>query len=322
MQELIHNIEILLASHNFIVVPGFGGFVAEKESAMECDSTFYPAHKAIGFNPSLTYNDGLIAQQYALTKLISFEEANRQIDRAVGELITMLTTWGHLKLGNIGMFHYIDGNIIFEPAVNNFFLSSSYGLVPVYFPKIHQLAAAQEQESGIVAEEAPVKAETADAGRSHGIRFTPSRNWIAAAVAAVLLIILFPLHVNDSKTDFAAGADKASFARAVEVITNNAEPADTASTAMPEASNAKYHIIIGSFYSQAKALKYIAELPAQYRENCTIIFSEHRYRVSYRAFSNEAESDEFLETFSDNPRFRDAWILEVADNNNENTTIL
>lgn len=322
MQELIHNIELLLASHNFIVVPGFGGFVAEKESAMECDGTFYPAHKAIGFNPSLTYNDGLIAQQYALTKLISFEEANRQIDRAVGELISMLTTWGHLKLGNIGMFHYIEGNIIFEPAVNNFFLSSSYGLVPVYFPKVNKVAAIQKPETDRVAASADVQTETAETGRSRGIRFTPSRNWIAAAVAAVLLIIMFPLHVNDSKTDFAANADKASFARAVEVIANNAESADTTAVAMPEATKAEYHIIIGSFYSQAKAQKYITELPSQYRSNCKIIFSEHRYRVSYCAFSTEAESDDFLETFSDNPRFRDAWILEVADNNSDDITIL
>ena len=320
MQELIRNIELLLHIHNFIVVPGFGGFVAEKENSTESDGTLYPPHKAVGFNPSLTYNDGLIAQQYALTKLISFDEANRQIDRAVEELMNTLATWKHLRFGEIGMFHYTDGVLTFEPSVTNNFLGASFGLVPVYFPRIASVAVAETMPAAEPEKEVVAVAEESSRGR--GIHFTPARNWVAAAVAVVLLIILFPLSVNNSKTEFAANADKASFARAVEVIASTQEPADTVAVAMPEAADAEYHIIIGSFYSQAKAQKFISELPAQHRGNCKIIFSEHRYRVSYCAFSTETESDDFLETFSDNPRFRDAWILEVAKNNNDDLTIL
>ena len=313
MQELIQNIELLLHTHNFIVVPGFGGFVAEKESSTESDGTMYPPHKAIGFNPSLTYNDGLIAQQYALTKLISFEEANRQIDNAVKELLCYLDTWRHLRFGNIGMFHLSDSGLIFEPSVSNTFLSSSYGLVPIYFPQLGTaVAVTATTEKEVATTELEVKQEEV-VSRGRGIKFTPSRNWVAASVAMVLLIILFPLNVSDSKTDFAANADKASFARAVEAI---------AEVTQSDEATAEYHIIIGSFYSQSKAQKYISELPAQYRNNCKILFSEHRYRVSYRVFDTEAESDNFLESFSDNPRFHDAWILEVAKNNNETITVL
>lgn len=317
MQELIQTIELLLRNHNFIVVPGFGGFVAENESATEFDGTLYPPHKAIGFNPSITYNDGLIAQQYALTKLISFAEANRQIDCAVAELLDALATWKHLRFGDIGFFYYSDGNIMFEPSVKNPFLNTSFGLVPVYFPKIKFLAVDTESENpSDIVNETPCQ-------KSRGIRFTPSRNWVAAAVAVVLFIVLFPLSVNNSRTDVNINTDKASFAKAVETIAcSTGKTPDNTEVSETEKTNVNYHIIIGSFYSKAKAEKFVSELPAQYRGGCKILFSEQRYRVSYCVFNSETESDDFLESFSDNPRFRDAWILEVANNNKDDLNIL
>ena len=321
MQELIQNIELLLSNHNFIVVPGFGGFVADKSGAIDIDGTLYPPHKSVGFNQSLTYNDGLLAQQYVKEHGIDFEQANARIDMAVNQLYTSLTTWKHLRFGSIGMFHLTENGLIFEPSAGAVNISSSFGLIPVFFPKIDLMECMAEKQPAVI-ESRVIHTESSDEKIEHkSVSFYWSSRWVAAAVAVIALLIMFPLTVNDSK--LCSGTDRASIVPAVEKLASAVSTEkDSATTEQTTDSlNINYNIIIGSFYTQKKAERFIAELPARYRGDCKIISSEDRFRVSYRTFTNKIESDNFLETISDNPRFRDAWILETEANDSNITTL-
>ncbi|MCQ2351658.1 MAG: hypothetical protein MJ003_06790 [Paludibacteraceae bacterium] len=291
MQSLIDNIETLLYSHNFIVIPGFGGFVAEISGAFESDGTFYPPHKSIGFNPSLTYNDGLLAQQYAESENVGFNEANGLIQSDVQELTNALNIWKHVRFGALGMLHKTENGIIFEPSNQNTFLQSSYGLVPVFFPKIE----AKEE----VSENTNVAHFTQNNERSGSNLFYKT----VAAVAVILLLIMFPIRLIDSKSSVNNTLNEASFVPVADTIIPQIE-------SMVE-SGYTYNVIIGSFMTKEKALQFIDELPPTYKDECRVIDVEQRYRVSFKSFDSESECQTFLEYFKkDNRRFADAWILK------------
>lgn len=290
MQSLIDNIETLLYSHNFIVIPGFGGFVAEISGAFESDGTFYPPHKSIGFNPSLTYNDGLLAQQYAKSKNVDFNEAIDLVQSDVQALNNALNIWKHVRFGAIGMLHKTDNGVIFEPSNQNTFLQSSYGLVPVYFPKIE----AKEE----VSEDSNIAHLTQSNEHSGSNLFYKT----VAAAAVILLLIMFPIRLIDSKSNINNTLNEASFVPVADTIIPQIESI--------VASGYTYNVIIGSFMTKEKALQFIDELPPTYKDECRIIDAEQRYRVSFKSFDSESECQTFLKYFKmDNKRFADAWIL-------------
>ena len=136
MSDLVSNIEILLENHDFVTVPGFGGFVAEAEGASEAADMLYPPRKALAFNPALTYNDGLLAHEYVKKAGVSFEKANLMIAEAVNELNRKLISGMPVIFGTLGTFRISNGNILFTMSGKGGFLSSSYGLDEVYFPAI------------------------------------------------------------------------------------------------------------------------------------------------------------------------------------------
>lgn len=309
MQELIQHIETLLKDHNFVIVPGFGGFVAEVTGATEVDGTLYPPHKSIGFNPTLAYNDGLLAQQYVKAYGMTFDEASAHIRAIVVKIEKNLEQWRHLRIGGIGMFHLTESGLQFEPTLTNNLLSASYGLVPVYFPVIEP----------VITTPMP---ETTDLGvEVKGVEFTERKKQgtlfykIAAAAAILLLLVLFPLNVNDARHTASQVTEQAAFVPHIDTVMPQEALQQQIDSITAPVANATYHIIIGSFYSKSKAMQYLDELPSGYREECSIVLSEHRYRVSYKSFGSETECDTFLETFTTaNPRFADAWILEIINN--------
>lgn len=312
MQNLFSHIESLLKSHDFVIVPGFGGFVAETTGATEIDGTLYPPHKSIGFNPSLSYNDGLLAQQYVREYGFTFDEATDHIAGIVVRIKESLNQWRHLRFGNLGMFHLTESGVQFEPSLTNNLLSSSYGLVPIYFPiiKLSLSSPMSHNETLTIATE------------TKGVRFTKRETQstlgykIVTAVAIILLLLVFPLSLYDGKSTTPQALEQASLIPNIDTVEQQKASPVTVDLATLPGNDMTYHVIIGSFYSRNKALQYLDELPSGYKEECEIVNSEHRYRVSYKRFGTESECDSFLETFTtSNPRFSDAWILELKIEN-------
>ncbi len=311
MQDLFSHIESLLRNHDFVIVPGFGGFVAETTGATEIDGTLYPPRKSIGFNPSLSYNDGLLAQQYVREYGFTFDEATARIETIVAQIKESLEHWRHLRLGSLGMFHLTESGLQFEPSLINNLLDSSYGLVPVYFPAIKPSLSSPIPKN----ETFTVVAET------KGVRFTKRETQntlgykIVTAVAIVLLLLVFPLSIYDGRSTTPLALEQASLIPNIDTVEQQqASPVTVDLASLPE-NDMTYHVIIGSFYSRNKALQFLDELPSGCKEECEIVNSEHRYRVSYKRFGTESECDSFLETFTtSNPRFSDAWILELKVN--------
>ncbi|RYM35612.1 hypothetical protein ERX46_01080 [Brumimicrobium glaciale] len=126
----------LLLRNNCVVIPAFGGFVANNVSAKVDvkNGLITPPSKALSFNKNLSNNDGLIINHLASEKKISFDDAQNIISREVQQIKSQLNEGKRIHFHNVGfLYTNTAGKIAFEQ--DRFFnlLLSSYGLGNVQF---------------------------------------------------------------------------------------------------------------------------------------------------------------------------------------------
>lgn len=138
MLDLGQYIIQLLLTHDCVIVPGFGGFVANYQDAVHNESshTFYPPSKKIVFNSSLSHNDGLLISHVAEQLSVSYTEAEQIVRQSVDEAWIELENGTTLKLNGIGLFRYDNDTIVFEPHLTENLLTDSYGMFPFRFPPL------------------------------------------------------------------------------------------------------------------------------------------------------------------------------------------
>ncbi|PTX45087.1 sporulation related protein [Christiangramia gaetbulicola] len=125
------HIQDLLYRYECVVLPGFGAFLSQKQSAYidENSNEFYPPNKVISFNRQLIKNDGLLANYIAEVESVKYNSANNMIQEFVYDLENSLQNDAKAELANIGKF-YLDAEdkLQFEPFSEINFLTQSFGL--------------------------------------------------------------------------------------------------------------------------------------------------------------------------------------------------
>ena len=137
--KIDHQISALLYSHDCVIIPNFGGFVANYHSAKihPTQHTFSPPFKKIAFNKSLQNNDGLLANQLVTTENISYTEANKIIDLYVEQLNKTLHENGKIIIEKTGtLFYDVEHNMQFEASDSVNYLLGSFGLTVIQSPPI------------------------------------------------------------------------------------------------------------------------------------------------------------------------------------------
>jgi cell division septation protein DedD len=124
----------LLYEHDCVIIPEFGGLVANYKSAKLNGIThvIHPPTKAIGFNPSLKYNDGLLTNYVSSVLAIPYKEAAEFVASTVSDFRNQMLENGRFSIDRVGVF-YKDrfGQTQFIPEEKENFLLSSYGLQPI-----------------------------------------------------------------------------------------------------------------------------------------------------------------------------------------------
>jgi nucleoid DNA-binding protein len=131
------HISDLLYRYECVILPGFGAFLTQKESAFfnEKSQAFYPPAKRISFNSQLIKNDGLLANYIAETEHLSYAAAVYKIEEFVQELTLQLEKQQQVSLDKLGGFSLsAEGRVQFEPLKKNNYLTEAFGLakVPAY----------------------------------------------------------------------------------------------------------------------------------------------------------------------------------------------
>ena len=128
-------IKELLFLHDCVIIPGFGGFVANYRNAGydETQNLFIPPGKDISFNASLKHNDGLLISYISSEASISYEQARKKTEDFVSEVNQTLQTREY-TFKEIGKFRLEnDTTVRFFPDQGANFLAESYGLPYFHF---------------------------------------------------------------------------------------------------------------------------------------------------------------------------------------------
>jgi hypothetical protein len=124
----------LLFGHDCVVVPGFGGFIANYTPARidKTTDTFYPPVKKISFNRNLNNNDGLLIGKISDSLKINYGDARNIVEEFVAGIRKKLERGEKVVFDNIGRFvNNHEGNVQFEPDGSVNYHLDSYGLEPV-----------------------------------------------------------------------------------------------------------------------------------------------------------------------------------------------
>ncbi|MBC6609018.1 HU-CCDC81 and SPOR domain-containing protein [Hymenobacter sp. BT188] len=121
----------LLRDHDCVIIPGFGGLIADYAPARihPVRHTLTPPTKTVAFNGALTRNDGLLVDALSHALRVPASEARQMVRNAVANLQAELDSAQRTELPGIGVFRRAVGRgLEFEYTGTQNLLSASYGL--------------------------------------------------------------------------------------------------------------------------------------------------------------------------------------------------
>jgi hypothetical protein len=310
-----HYISELLFLHDCVILPDFGGFVGNPQSAKLNKTTgiLSPPSKQILFNSNLKTNDGLLVTHISNQEGITQEIAKQNVITFANENNKKLTALKVLRIDKIGLFTLgKEKNIIFlQDSANNYSLDA-FGMKAAHNKTISRVNEVEEKVVSTI----------------QNIR-TQNRNPRAFLRAAAVIIPLVALsylsisqqdRINNVYTQMATLNPLGTTEGSEEVIETTPikdvriiESAEIIETSMVEEvatpiiiQQHTFYIIAGAFFEQTNADKMITKL-TRWNYNAEIVEEGKLIRVSYNSFTNKETAILALkEIKQENPS---AWLL-------------
>ncbi|MCO5249045.1 MAG: hypothetical protein M9887_08875 [Chitinophagales bacterium] len=273
----------LLLENDYVVLPGFGGFICQYNSAKleKVQSRILPPSRTIAFNKALQKNDGLLIQFVMLKDNCSYKEAEAKVSRFVTQVKDDLQKNGSYQFPKIGRV-YIDkqtSNTLFVAHHEFLPLDESFGLTELTLQPV--IRKGEETATGKTIQIPGTKVKVS------GYQWP---YWVAASVAMIFLVGTFWLNLKNSNIDNVITANllpdysihyvdtqsaqsfveidnssiKSEFISAYNDIKSHAvkdEVIEEEVTAVP-AKNI-YAIVVGAFRGPITAGKYVENLKEQ-----------------------------------------------------------
>lgn len=160
MFSIIEHIEYLITRHDCVVVPGWGAFIANYNASsyhVETAAWSRP-RRSIGFNASVSHNDGLLAQSLMRREGLEYNEAMRFIADSVTTFRQQLAMDCEVSMGRLGYFRRNEGRFIeFVPFFHANGSDQYYGLEDLEIKDVatleHDIEIAEKSVAAVVPKE-------------------------------------------------------------------------------------------------------------------------------------------------------------------------
>jgi len=311
-------IKELLYRYDCVIVPNFGGFIANRKSATINESSFEPPFKQITFNALLQNNDGLLANHIASTDKMPYETAVNYITFEVEEWIEKLMD-DELNLKGIGSFSMENDTIQFEPDRKINFLTSSFGLSSYSSSAIKRNTVEENVLKPVKTVLQPKKIEIAHEKEVVVLATSRKRktaNFLKYAAIFVLSFSIIGLigtkiYKDRIELNEIAKIKKQQEQRELEIQTatfviTNPLPSITLNTIAPIK---KYHVIAGAFRDASNATKKVNQLTKK-GFNATIVGKNkwNLTQVAFESYTSLEKANSALLHIRRNVMY-DAWLL-------------
>lgn len=301
-------IKELLFQHDCVIIPDFGGFVANLQSAKinQAQNSFSPPYKKISFNRNLKHNDGLLIGYVSRSKNIGFVDAKRLVDSFVKGLKTKLNKGKKVIIEDVGTLQMDrEKNLQFEPSGTTNFLLDSYGLAHFNFDPLEEYDVTKRIQKKFE--------ERSPASLSR--RRTFRRIAIAVPIAVALVLIPLKTNILDFNADISslnpfsgteqiqpkteAGVSEKTKIKIVDTEkpetiekTEKAEEITTKTIAQPSinrqpeklVADLHYYIIAGSFLIENNAYSLKKQLAGQGFDPIVFKANNNHYRVGMKGY--------------------------------------
>ncbi|MDD3489140.1 MAG: SPOR domain-containing protein [Paludibacter sp.] len=308
MEKINEHIERLLCYHEYVVVPGLGGFVLQRQSARIEAGKIIAPYSTVSFNPLMQHADGLLAIEIARSEGITYRKAVEILENSVAQMKMQLNDRNYLNMGSLGVFEKdAEGSLLYVPAADLSFIPSNLGLqdVMIKSPKMIQMPARNAQ-----------------------VRTMPSKQvwrYAAAAVLAFGMLFISP-ELNDPLRTESANLLSLSFLEnempettpEVVVLESDsvAEPCPELEETITETGEVQnndaelFHVVVASLPTQKSADSYCETLKAENFECAHVLSKIKTYRVAVKSFDDREEAIRFMEDLRlTDERFETAWVL-------------
>ena len=300
MAKINQHIEKLLAYHDYVVVPGLGGFVVQHQSARITAGHISAPIATVGFNSLMQHSDGLLAIEVARAEGITYRKAVEIIESEVKEFKHQLLQSKHFQLGNLGLFSLNEnGSLHFVPCEKVDFLPLNIGINELFVSELERKIEKETKKISFV---------------------LPTAKTFRYAAAAVLLSAMLMISPQMNDVRRAETADLLSLSMLKPTIET---PANSAPVLCPELTETKlpdgivqnndsnlYHVVVASLPTQLSADKLCESLKKENFECAHVLKPAKSYRVSIRSFAEKAEAIAFMENLrASDERFETAWVL-------------
>jgi hypothetical protein len=154
--NLSDHLRPLLREHDCVIIPDFGGLVAEYAPArvqLAGRHLLSPPTRHVAFNQALTRNDGLLLDALRQHLGLSAAEAREQLRQAVATLHQELQAQQRIELPGVGVFRQLAGRgLQFEYTGTENLFAAAYGLPELTAHPIAVIDArlAREQQAQLV----------------------------------------------------------------------------------------------------------------------------------------------------------------------------
>jgi len=289
--EINQYIKELLLLNDCVIIPEFGGFVANYKPASNENNRFFPPTKEVAFNNKLNSNDGLLINFISETEGIDYFSAKQKLDNFVEETNLNLERNRNVYFEGVGYLHYDSReNLLFEPQLQQNLLVESYGLQNFSYEKLYQ-------------RQMPKPAFKIEHQEPIPIIFQKRKlKKLIVVIPLLIAMALIPLKNNKeyvSKSDLGMWEMLLQSTPAVPVQT----PEETTTTAEYTANVAatsteqfRYFIIGGSFKSEENANNYIQQLKEQGYNGQNLGIFNGLHRIAMKGFSSMEEAQKELNT--------------------------
>ncbi len=311
--KLEHYISDLLYRYDCIIVPNFGGFVANAKSAQIKNNVFTPPFKQLSFNSLLTENDGLLANYIASKDKMPYKTAVNFIQFEVQEWIDKLLS-EELELEGIGTLYSVKDKIHFEPVNKVNYLTASFGLDAVVANEInrqkHEILKKEESVYSIEEVTSKTPVLTLETPKSN-----KGNNFLKYAAVFLLGTAL----IGFSVSKYQENLNKQVLAKSVEqqkIRLNKIQNATfVIDTPLPTITlesveqPKNYFIIAGAFRDENNAIKKVNELKEK-GFNATIV-GKNKFNLTQVAFEGFSDLDKANQKLQEikTTVLKDAWLL-------------
>lgn len=309
MTAIDQHISQLLFTHECVIIPHFGAFVATPSSAKIDDekNIFLPPSKEIGFNRSLSHNDGLLISTFAQTNKLPYAVAKLNIENYTANLKDELEAGKEVNIEGIGRLKAdTNGNLQFTASNSENFCTDSFGLGSFHFAPDIQLKPSHESLQ--------VKRLLKPLTQKH----------IAATVALLVGLFVISPDVNNefdantmntaSTIDFgsiSSNKEQTTYISDASSFNTESETSEALNEKPSSINEDQFYLIAGSFKNEKQAERFLQQIHKLGEEQAFILHSpNNRFRIALDGFSDKNKAIDIMRNYRKQKDFKTVWVMK------------